>query len=78
MIAATWVPYVEESLTDAIDWLIGGDHQVIQPIKYHDGIMFCYFTHLEADDVLHCWCLKQHHKVLEDGVLDPENPRQWC
>ncbi|KAK9075785.1 hypothetical protein SSX86_004114 [Deinandra increscens subsp. villosa] len=135
-IARTWgttapgLPYVEEAITGAGDWLIGGDLEVIQPIKYHDGLD-CYrlspsqlraefekrnadavfafqlrnpvhnghallmtdtrrrllemgyknpvlllhplggFT--KADDVPLSWRMKQHQKVLEDGVLDPEN-----
>nr|GEW86698.1 ATP-sulfurylase PUA-like domain-containing protein [Tanacetum cinerariifolium] len=31
------LPYAEEAINDAGDWLIGGDLEVIQPIKYHDG-----------------------------------------
>ena len=43
-IARTWgttapgLPYAEEAITGAGDWLIGGDLEVIQPIKYHDGL----------------------------------------
>lgn len=43
-IARTWgttapgLPYVEETITNAGDWLIGGDLEVIEPIKYHDGL----------------------------------------
>ncbi|KAD2393008.1 hypothetical protein R6Q59_012691 [Mikania micrantha] len=135
-IARTWgttapgLPYVEEAITGAGDWLIGGDLEVIQPIKYHDGLdryrlspselrdefekrnadaVFAFqlrnpvhnghallmtdtrrrllemgyknpvlllhplggFT--KADDVPLSWRMKQHQKVLEDGVLDPEN-----
>ncbi|KAL4588364.1 hypothetical protein LXL04_001248 [Taraxacum kok-saghyz] len=135
-IARTWgttapgLPYVEEAITGAGDWLIGGDLEVIQPIKYHDGLdryrlspselraeftkrnadaVFAFqlrnpvhnghallmtdtrrrllemgyknpvlllhplggFT--KADDVPLSWRMKQHEKVLEDGVLDPEN-----
>ncbi|MFS7983049.1 putative sulfate adenylyltransferase [Helianthus anomalus] len=135
-IARTWgttapgLPYAEEAITGAGDWLIGGDLEVIQPIKYHDGLdhyrlspselreefekrnadaVFAFqlrnpvhnghallmtdtrrrllemgyknpvlllhplggFT--KADDVPLSWRMKQHQKVLEDGVLDPEN-----
>ncbi|KAI3803971.1 hypothetical protein L1987_32137 [Smallanthus sonchifolius] len=135
-IARTWgttapgLPYVEEAITSAGDWLIGGDLEVIEPIKYHDGLdhyrlspsalraefekrnadaVFAFqlrnpvhnghallmtdtrrrllemgyknpvlllhplggFT--KADDVPLSWRMKQHQKVLEDGVLDPEN-----
>ncbi|CAI9287281.1 unnamed protein product [Lactuca saligna] len=135
-IARTWgttapgLPYVEEAITGAGDWLIGGDLEVIQPIKYNDGLdkyrlspselraeftkrnadaVFAFqlrnpvhnghallmtdtrrrllemgyknpvlllhplggFT--KADDVPLSWRMKQHEKVLEDGVLDPEN-----
>ncbi|KAJ9538326.1 hypothetical protein OSB04_031059 [Centaurea solstitialis] len=135
-IARTWgttapgLPYAEEAITGAGDWLIGGDLEVIQPIKYHDGLdryrlspselreefskrnadaVFAFqlrnpvhnghallmtdtrrrllemgyknpvlllhplggFT--KADDVPLAWRMKQHQKVLEDGVLDPEN-----
>ncbi|XP_060178792.1 ATP sulfurylase 2-like [Lycium barbarum] len=43
-IARTWgttapgLPYVEEVITPAGNWLIGGDLQVIKPIKYNDGL----------------------------------------
>ncbi|KAM0907899.1 hypothetical protein ACQ4PT_015816 [Festuca glaucescens] len=43
-IARTWgttapgLPYVEEAITNAGDWLIGGDLEVIEPIKYNDGL----------------------------------------
>lgn len=43
-IARTWgttapgLPYVEEVITPAGNWLIGGDLEVIQPIKYNDGL----------------------------------------
>ncbi|XP_076915130.1 ATP sulfurylase 1, chloroplastic-like isoform X2 [Bidens hawaiensis] len=135
-IARTWgttapgLPYAEEAITSAGDWLIGGDLEVIQPIKYNDGLdqyrlspsqlraefekrnadaVFAFqlrnpvhnghallmtdtrrrllemgyrnpvlllhplggFT--KADDVPLSWRMKQHQKVLEAGVLDPEN-----
>ncbi|KAK4773221.1 hypothetical protein SAY87_028240 [Trapa incisa] len=134
-IARTWgttapgLPYVEEAIKNAGNWLIGGDLEVIEPIKYHDGLdhfrlspaqlreeftkrnadaVFAFqlrnpvhnghallmtdtrrrlldmgyknpvlllhplggFT--KADDVPLSWRMKQHEKVLEDGVLDPE------
>lgn len=135
-IARTWgttapgLPYAEEAITGAGDWLIGGDLEVIQPIKYHDGLDRYRLSPLElreefekrnadavfafqlrnpvhnghallmtdtrrrllemgyknpvlllhplggftkADDVPLSWRMKQHEKVLEDGVLDPEN-----
>nr|XP_029119510.1 ATP sulfurylase 1, chloroplastic [Elaeis guineensis] len=134
-IARTWgttaegLPYVKEAIEDAGNWLIGGDLEVIEPIKYNDGLD-CYrlspsqlreeflrrnadavfafqlrnpvhnghallmtdtrrrllemgyknpilllhplggFT--KADDVPLSWRMKQHEKVLEEGVLDPE------
>ncbi|XP_068645525.1 ATP sulfurylase 2-like [Aristolochia californica] len=43
-IARTWgttapgLPYVEEVITPAGDWLIGGDLEVFEPIKYNDGL----------------------------------------
>lgn len=134
-IARTWgttapgLPYVEETIAGSGNWLIGGDLEVIEPIKYHDGLdhfrlspaelreeftrrnadaVFAFqlrnpvhnghallmtdtrrrllemgyknpilllhplggFT--KADDVPLSWRMKQHVKVLEDGVLDPE------
>ncbi|KAK4265588.1 hypothetical protein QN277_026619 [Acacia crassicarpa] len=134
-IARTWgttapgLPYAEETITRAGNWLIGGDLEVIEEIKYHDGLdrfrlspaelreeftrrnadaVFAFqlrnpvhnghallmtdtrkrllemgyknpilllhplggFT--KADDVPLSWRMRQHEKVLEDGVLDPE------
>lgn len=134
-IARTWgttargLPYAEETIVNAGNWLIGGDLEVLEPIKYHDGLdrfrlspaelrkefakrdadaVFAFqlrnpvhnghallmtdtrrrllemgyknpilllhplggFT--KADDVPLHWRMKQHEKVLEDGVLDPE------
>lgn len=43
-IASTWgttspgLPYVEEVITSAGDCLIGGDFEVLKPIKYNDGL----------------------------------------
>lgn len=43
-IARTWgtttpgLPYVEEVITPAGNWLIGGDLEVLKPIKYNDGL----------------------------------------
>ncbi|CAN4091816.1 unnamed protein product [Withania somnifera] len=43
-IARTWgttapgLPYSDEAITHAGNWLIGGDLEVIEPIKYHDGL----------------------------------------
>ncbi|XP_022134257.1 ATP sulfurylase 2 [Momordica charantia] len=43
-IARTWgttapgLPYVDEVITNAGNWLIGGDLEVINPIKYNDGL----------------------------------------
>lgn len=43
-IARTWgtispgLPYVEEVITRAGNWLIGGDLEVLEPIKYNDGL----------------------------------------
>ncbi|GKU85865.1 hypothetical protein SLEP1_g478 [Rubroshorea leprosula] len=134
-IARTWgttapgLPYVEEAITNAGNWLIGGDLEVIEPIKYHDGLdrfrlspaqlheeftrrnadaVFAFQLrnpvhnghallmtdtrcrllemgyknpvlllhplggYTKADDVPLSWRMKQHEKVLEDGVLDPE------
>ncbi|XP_052207780.1 ATP sulfurylase 1, chloroplastic-like [Diospyros lotus] len=126
---APGLPYVEEAIASAGDWLIGGDLEVLEPIEYHDGLdrfrlspaelrqeftrrnadaVFAFqlrnpvhnghallmtdtrrrllqmgyenpvlllhplggFT--KADDVPLSWRMKQHEKVLEDGVLDPE------
>ncbi|XP_049374401.1 ATP sulfurylase 1, chloroplastic-like isoform X2 [Solanum verrucosum] len=42
--ARTWgttapgLPYAEQAITHAGNWLIGGDLEVIEPIKYHDGL----------------------------------------
>ncbi|XP_010522509.1 PREDICTED: ATP sulfurylase 4, chloroplastic [Tarenaya hassleriana] len=133
--ARTWgttaqgLPYAEEAITKAGNWLIGGDLEVLEPIKYNDGLdrfrlsptqlreefnrrdadaVFAFqlrnpvhnghallmtdtrrrllemgyknpvlllhplggFT--KADDVPLSWRMKQHEKVLEDGVLDPD------
>lgn len=32
------MPYVEEVITSAGNWLIGGDLEVLKPIKYNDGL----------------------------------------
>lgn len=43
-IARTWgttapgLPYVDEAITPAGNWLIGGDLEVLEPIKYNDGL----------------------------------------
>ncbi|KAL1322925.1 hypothetical protein HN51_067932 [Arachis hypogaea] len=43
-IARTWgtiaagLPYVEEAITPAGNWLLGGDLEVLKPIKYNDGL----------------------------------------
>ncbi|KAE8654039.1 ATP sulfurylase 2 [Hibiscus syriacus] len=43
-IARTWgttapgLPYVEEAIASAGNWLIGGDLEVLKPIKYNDGL----------------------------------------
>ncbi|KAF6161816.1 hypothetical protein GIB67_008577 [Kingdonia uniflora] len=43
-IARTWgttapgLPYVDQAISNAGNWLIGGDLEVIQPIKYSDGL----------------------------------------
>ncbi|KDP40243.1 hypothetical protein JCGZ_02241 [Jatropha curcas] len=134
-IARTWgttapgLPYVEETIKKSGNWLIGGDLEVIEPIKYHDGLdrfrlspaelrkeftkrnadaVFAFQLrnpvhnghallmtdtrkrllemgyknpvlllhplggYTKADDVPLSWRMKQHEKVLEDGVLDPE------
>ncbi|KAF3652660.1 ATP-sulfurylase 3, chloroplastic [Capsicum annuum] len=134
-IARTWgttapgLPYVDEAITHAGNWLIGGDLKVIDPVKYHDGLdrfrlspaelrdeftrrnadaVFAFQLrnpvhnghallmtdtrrrllemgyknpilllhplggYTKADDVPLHWRMKQHEKVLEDGVLDPE------
>ncbi|KAL2469809.1 ATP sulfurylase 1 [Abeliophyllum distichum] len=134
-IARTWgttvrgLPYVEEAITHAGNWLIGGDLEVIEPVKYNDGLdrfrlspsqlrdefirrnadaVFAFQLrnpvhnghallmtdtrrrllemgyknpvlllhplggYTKADDVPLSWRMKQHEKVLEDGVLDPE------
>ncbi|OMO99639.1 sulfate adenylyltransferase [Corchorus olitorius] len=134
-IARTWgttapgLPYVDQTITNAGNWLIGGDLKVIEPIKYHDGLdrfrlspaelreeferrnadaVFAFQLrnpvhnghallmtdtrrrllemgyknpilllhplggYTKADDVPLSWRMKQHEKVLEDGVLDPE------
>uniref|UniRef100_A0A6V7QSN7 Sulfate adenylyltransferase n=1 Tax=Ananas comosus var. bracteatus TaxID=296719 RepID=A0A6V7QSN7_ANACO len=111
-IARTWgttapgLPYVEEAITNAGNWLIGGDLEVIEPIKYNDGLdqyrlspaqlreefsrrkadaapsqnglqnpillLHPLGGYTKADDVPLSWRMKQHEKVLEDGVLNPE------
>ncbi|KAG8370278.1 hypothetical protein BUALT_Bualt14G0100400 [Buddleja alternifolia] len=134
-IARTWgttapgLPYVDESITHAGNWLIGGDLEVINPVKYDDNLdrfrlspaqlrhefetrnadaVFAFQLrnpvhnghallmtdtrrrlldmgyknpvlllhplggYTKADDVPLSWRMKQHEKVLEDGVLDPE------
>ncbi|MCO5580442.1 hypothetical protein L7F22_034308 [Adiantum nelumboides] len=135
-IARTWgttasgLPYVEEVITNSGTWLVGGDLEVLQPIKYHDGLdqyrlspaqlrkifeekqadaVFAFQLrnpvhnghallmtdtrtrllemgyknpilllhplggYTKADDVPLEWRMKQHEKVLEEGVLDPES-----
>lgn len=43
-IARTWgttspgLPYVDQTITNAGNWLIGGDLEVIEPVKYNDGL----------------------------------------
>ncbi|CAN6463586.1 unnamed protein product [Victoria cruziana] len=43
-IARTWgttapgLPYVEKAISPAGNWLIGGDLEVLEPIKYNDGL----------------------------------------
>ncbi|CAA7391336.1 unnamed protein product [Spirodela intermedia] len=43
-IARTWgttapgLPYVEKAIDPAGDWLIGGDLELLEPIKYNDGL----------------------------------------
>ncbi|XP_020590538.1 ATP-sulfurylase 3, chloroplastic-like [Phalaenopsis equestris] len=134
-IARTWgttapgLPYVEDAISKAGNWLIGGDLSVIEPIKYNDGLdkyrlspadlrkeftrrnadaVFAFQLrnpvhnghallmndtrrrllemgyknpilllhplggYTKADDVPLIWRMKQHEKVLEEGVLDPE------
>ncbi|KAK3040515.1 hypothetical protein RJ639_028961 [Escallonia herrerae] len=134
-IARTWgttapgLPYAEEAITKSGNWLIGGDLEVLERIKYHDGLdrfrlspaelreeftrrnadaVFAFQLrnpvhnghallmtdtrrrllemgyknpilllhplggYTKADDVPLGWRMKQHEKVLEDGVLDPE------
>ncbi|KAK6146025.1 hypothetical protein DH2020_019894 [Rehmannia glutinosa] len=134
-IARTWgttapgLPYVEQTITNAGNWLIGGDLEVINPVQYNDGLdrfrlspaqlrdefekrnadaVFAFQLrnpvhnghallmtdtrrrllemgyknpvlllhplggYTKADDVPLSWRMKQHEKVLEDGVLDPE------
>ncbi|KAL5702174.1 hypothetical protein ACHQM5_027421 [Ranunculus cassubicifolius] len=135
-IARTWgttapgLPYVDEAITNSGNWLIGGDLEVIEPVKYSDGLdrfrlspaelrhefekrdadaVFAFQLrnpvhnghallmtdtrrrllemgyknpvlllhplggYTKADDVPLEWRMRQHEKVLEDGVLDPEN-----
>ncbi|KAK4425617.1 ATP sulfurylase 1, chloroplastic [Sesamum alatum] len=134
-IARTWgttapgLPYVEEAITGSGNWLIGGDLEVINPIRYNDDLdrfrlspaqlrdeferrnadaVFAFQLrnpvhnghallmtdtrrrllemgyknpvlllhplggYTKADDVPLSWRMRQHEKVLEDGVLDPE------
>ncbi|KAJ8765844.1 hypothetical protein K2173_015810 [Erythroxylum novogranatense] len=134
-IARTWgttapgLPYVEEVITNSGNWLIGGELEVIEPVKYNDGLdrfrlspaelrdefakrnadaVFAFQLrnpvhnghallmtdtrkrllemgyknpilllhplggYTKADDVPLSWRMRQHEKVLEDGVLDPE------
>lgn len=134
-IARTWgtiapgLPYVDEAIINAGNWLIGGDLEVLRPIKYNDGLdqyrlspaqlreefsrrnadaVFAFQLrnpvhnghallmtdtrkrllemgyknpilllhplggYTKADDVPLSWRMKQHEKVLEEGVLNPE------
>lgn len=134
-IARTWgttapgLPYVRQAIDNAGDWLIGGDLEVIEPIKYNDGLdqyrlspaelreefarrnadaVFAFQLrnpvhnghallmtdtrrrllemgyknpvlllhplggYTKEDDVPLIWRMKQHEKVLEEGVLNPE------
>ncbi|KAJ8765429.1 hypothetical protein K2173_013187 [Erythroxylum novogranatense] len=126
---APGLPYVEEVITNSGNWLIGGELEVIEPVKYNDGLdrfrlspaelrdefakrnadaVFAFQLrnpvhnghallmtdtrkrllemgyknpilllhplggYTKADDVPLNWRMRQHEKVLEDGVLDPE------
>ncbi|CAM6114267.1 unnamed protein product [Calypogeia fissa] len=126
---APGLPYVDESLTNSGNWLIGGDLEVMERIKYNDGLdnyrlspaelraefekrgadaVFAFQLrnpvhnghallmtdtrktllemgyknpilllhplggYTKADDVPLDWRMKQHDKVLEEGILDPE------
>ncbi|BBN06159.1 3'-phosphoadenosine 5'-phosphosulfate synthase [Marchantia polymorpha subsp. ruderalis] len=134
-IARTWgttapgLPYVEEYIRNSGNWLLGGDLEVLERVKYNDGLdhyrlspaelraeferrnadaVFAFQLrnpvhnghallmtdtrrrllemgfknpilllhplggYTKADDVPLEWRMKQHDKVLEEGVLDPE------
>ncbi|KAF2310096.1 hypothetical protein GH714_006526 [Hevea brasiliensis] len=83
-IARTWgttapgLPYVEECITPAGNWLIGGDLEVLKPIKYNDGLdhyrlppqqLRKEFDRRQADVV---FAFQLRNPVPEDGVLDPK------
>ncbi|KAF5950523.1 hypothetical protein HYC85_012516 [Camellia sinensis] len=129
VLRSTSITKKNEAITGAGNWLIGGDLEVIEPIKYHDGLdrfrlspaalreeftrrnadaVFAFQLrnpvhnghallmtdtrcrllemgyknpvlllhplggYTKADDVPLSWRMKQHEKVLEDDVLDPE------
>ncbi|KAL2634758.1 hypothetical protein R1flu_006237 [Riccia fluitans] len=134
-IARTWgttapgLPYVEEYIRNSGNWLVGGDLEVLERVKYNDGLdhyrlspaelraeferrnadaVFAFQLrnpvhnghallmtdtrrrllemgfknpilllhplggYTKADDVPLEWRMKQHDKVLEEGILDPE------
>ncbi|KDO36573.1 hypothetical protein CISIN_1g046289mg, partial [Citrus sinensis] len=102
-IARTWrttapsLPYVDQAITYAGNWLIGGDLEVLEPIKMQANVdaVFAFQRRKPVHNghallmtdtrrrlldmgcqnpiiLLHYWRMKQHDKVLEDGVLDPE------
>ncbi|KAK6161444.1 hypothetical protein DH2020_004825 [Rehmannia glutinosa] len=121
-IARTWgttapgLPYAEETITGAGNWLIGGDLEVsafpaqlrdeferrnadavfafqlrnpvhnghallmtdtrrrLLEMGYKNPVLLLHPLggYTKADDVPLSWRMRQHEKVLEDGVLDPE------
>ncbi|KAL3693053.1 hypothetical protein R1sor_006704 [Riccia sorocarpa] len=134
-IARTWgttapgLPYVEEHIRNSGNWLVGGDLEVLERVRYNDGLdhyrlspaelraeferrgadaVFAFQLrnpvhnghallmtdtrkrllemgfknpvlllhplggYTKADDVPLEWRMKQHDKVLEEGVLDPQ------
>ncbi|GAA0183995.1 hypothetical protein LIER_31312 [Lithospermum erythrorhizon] len=73
-IARTWgttspgLPYVDEVITPAGDWLIGGDLEVLQPVKYNDGLDH---YRLSPQQLRHEFHLRQADAVFAFQLRNP-------
>uniref|UniRef100_A0A6N2MSF8 Sulphate adenylyltransferase catalytic domain-containing protein n=1 Tax=Salix viminalis TaxID=40686 RepID=A0A6N2MSF8_SALVM len=62
--------YVEESIAGSGNWLIGGDLEVIEPIKYHDGLdHFDCHLHNSAKNSLLFLCIPAQNPVHNGHAL---------